>query len=110
MTLALAVLLAAAVGWCWGHSTARIRIIRIPSGPPAPFDDGVVAVALAGACCDMWWTSAGAEHTGPCLSRWATRVACCPECSVAPGAPCHQDGQPLAAAHDRRIQEAKETR
>ncbi|ELP61760.1 hypothetical protein PV735_11260 [Streptomyces turgidiscabies] len=25
-------------------------------------EDGVVAVALAGACCERWWTSAGAEH------------------------------------------------
>ena len=25
-------------------------------------EDGVVAVALAGACCERWWTSLGAEH------------------------------------------------
>lgn len=108
LTLTFAVLLAFVVGWTVGHRTARIRIIRIPDGPPAPFDDGVVAVALAAACCEVWWTTAGAEHDQPCISRWATRVACCPDCSVTPGTPCHEDGHPLAYAHDRRIQEAKE--
>lgn len=33
-----------------------------PPDPPAPAEDGVVAVALAAACCERWWTSAGAEH------------------------------------------------
>ncbi|MET7475104.1 hypothetical protein ABZT17_12185 [Streptomyces sp. NPDC005648] len=28
--------------------------------------DGVVAVALAGECCDRWWTSAGADHDPTC--------------------------------------------
>jgi len=27
-----------------------------------PAIDGVVKVALAAACCERWWTSAGAEH------------------------------------------------
>ena len=72
MILTLAVLLALAVGWCWGHRTARVRIIRIPDGPPAPLNDGVVAVALAGACCEMWWTSAGAEHEATCKHHRST--------------------------------------
>ncbi|MGW9058877.1 hypothetical protein [Streptomyces sp. NPDC055733] len=53
---------------CWviGHRTARIRIIPVPGGPPAPLHDGVIAVALAGACCDGWWATAGADHDQTC--------------------------------------------
>lgn len=43
------------------------------------------------------------------ISLWAKTVACCPECQVQPGIPCHDDGQARVAVHDRRIQEAKET-
>lgn len=43
------------------------------------------------------------------ISAWALTVACCPECQVEPGIPCHNDGTPLAEVHPRRIQEAKET-
>ncbi|MFE2546932.1 zinc finger domain-containing protein [Actinacidiphila glaucinigra] len=43
------------------------------------------------------------------VARWAVTVACCPECQVQPGIPCHNDGQALADVHPRRIQEAKET-
>lgn len=43
------------------------------------------------------------------ISLWAKTVACCPECQVEPGTPCHKDGMPLADVHPRRIQEAKET-
>lgn len=32
-------------------------------------EDGVVAVALAGACCERWWTSLGAEHE-PTTCPW----------------------------------------
>lgn len=42
---------------------ARIRHER--AARPAnstPAVEGVVAVALAAACCERWWTSAGAEH------------------------------------------------
>jgi hypothetical protein len=28
--------------------------------------DAVVAVALAAACCDAWWPSAGTDHTPDC--------------------------------------------
>jgi hypothetical protein len=30
MTLVLVAVLALSAGWCWGHSTARVRIIVIP--------------------------------------------------------------------------------
>lgn len=43
------------------------------------------------------------------ISLWAKTVACCPECQVQPGIPCHDDGQALPEVHDRRIQEAKVT-
>jgi hypothetical protein len=44
------------------------------------------------------------------ISLWAVTFACCPQCQVVlPGTPCHDNGQPLAYAHDRRIQEAKVT-
>jgi hypothetical protein len=36
------------------------------SRPPEPAFDGVIAVALAGACCERWWTSAGTEHETSC--------------------------------------------
>ncbi|MEU2339950.1 hypothetical protein ABZ608_41565 [Streptomyces sp. NPDC013172] len=42
-------------------------------------------------------------------NRWALTTACCPECQVQPGIPCHDDGIPRHEVHDRRIQEAKET-
>lgn len=37
------------------------RFVR-PPGPPRPETDAVIAVALAAACCEVWWASAGAEH------------------------------------------------
>lgn len=37
MTTLLAVVLALALGWCWGHSTARIHIV--PIGATAEQDD-----------------------------------------------------------------------
>ncbi|GHI91301.1 hypothetical protein [Streptomyces olivaceus] len=43
MTLALAVLLALAVGWCWGHRTARVRII--PVGALATEDEAALLAA-----------------------------------------------------------------
>ncbi|MFJ6566252.1 hypothetical protein ACIQNU_02440 [Streptomyces sp. NPDC091292] len=33
MTYLLTALLALALGWCWGHRTARIQIIHIGSSP-----------------------------------------------------------------------------
>jgi hypothetical protein len=32
-------------------------------------EDGAVAVALAAACCERWWTSAGAEHEPTTCTR-----------------------------------------
>lgn len=37
------------------------RATRPPDQRPG-LEDGVVAVALAAACCERWWTSAGAAH------------------------------------------------
>lgn len=41
---------------------ARLEAASRPPGPPRPAIDGVVAVALAAACCETWWASAGDEH------------------------------------------------
>lgn len=118
MIAALAVVLAASVFWCLGYRAhARAAAFRAEQaarlhGPhPAALADEIAIglQALAEACCDRWFVSAGAEHDRPCTSRWATTVACCPVCAVEPGTPCHADGRPLDYAHDRRIQEAKET-
>ncbi|MFJ5915009.1 hypothetical protein ACIQFW_04320 [Streptomyces ardesiacus] len=121
MIAALAVVFAAAVFWCLGyraHARAAARqeafraeqAARLHGPHPAAVADEIALrlQALAEACCEVWWTSAGAEHDRPCTSRWATTVACCPQCAVEPGIPCRDDdGRPLAYAHDRRIQEAK---
>ena len=34
-----------------------------------PADNGVAAVALAAACCEGWWVSAGTEHDPTCPRR-----------------------------------------
>lgn len=66
MITVLAALLALAVGWVWGHSTARVR--HVPVGATAAQDEA--AIALAEACCEPWWTSAGAEHdTATCTRK-----------------------------------------
>ena len=44
------------------HAHAEIDALKRASRPSADASDGVVAVALAAACCERWWTSAGAEH------------------------------------------------
>jgi len=67
MTLLIVALLALTLGWTWGHSTARIRII--PIGATA--DDDALALALADACCETWWTSGGKAHEDGCAqARW----------------------------------------
>lgn len=43
------------------------------------------------------------------INLWALTVACCPECQVEPGTPCHDNGLARADIHPRRIQEAKVT-
>ena len=46
------------------YAHARLHALQQAARPPDPTasEDGVVAVALAAACCERWWTSAGAEH------------------------------------------------
>lgn len=67
----------------------------------------------------------GAKANRPCVLRksgriladphpqrvndWALTSACCPQCQVTPGTPCHDDGIPRRTVHDRRIQEAETT-
>jgi hypothetical protein len=43
------------------------------------------------------------------VSAWVQLSACCPECQVTPGTPCHEDGRALAIVHDRRQLEAEVT-
>jgi hypothetical protein len=43
------------------------------------------------------------------VTDWARTTACCPECQVTPGVPCHDDGRERATVHARRVQEAEET-
>ncbi|MFE4697256.1 hypothetical protein ACFRIC_09200 [Streptomyces sp. NPDC056738] len=43
------------------------------------------------------------------IAAWAASIACCPECQVTPGTPCHVNGQQMAGVHPRRIQEAQVT-
>lgn len=43
------------------------------------------------------------------ITAWARTTACCPDCQVTPGTPCHDNGHHRTDVHDRRIQEAKET-
>ncbi|WHM32420.1 hypothetical protein OH540_21185 [Streptomyces sp. BPPL-273] len=120
MSTAIALVLAAAVFWSLGYrdgsrAAARREALRAERaarlhGPHAAAIANEIAVglqALAEACCDSWFVSAGAEHDPPCTSRWATAVACCPECAVTPGTPCHQNGVALGYAHARRIKEAE---
>jgi hypothetical protein len=68
----LAIVIAVPVIWCHGYWTrGRVadhredlraeQAARPPDQRPG-LEDGVVAVALAAACCERWWTSAGAEH------------------------------------------------
>jgi hypothetical protein len=47
------------------HRHAEIDALKRAARQPADASDGVVAVAMAGACCERWWTSAGAEHDDP---------------------------------------------
>lgn len=43
------------------------------------------------------------------INLWAITIACCPECQVLQGTPCHKDGIALDDVHPRRIQEAQVT-
>jgi hypothetical protein len=43
------------------------------------------------------------------VTDWARTTACCPECQVEPGTPCHDEGRARTTVHARRYQEAEET-
>lgn len=64
MTYLLVALLAFSLGWIWGHSTSRIRIVNLA----ATAAQDAAAVALGVACCETWRTSAGAEHDTTCTT------------------------------------------
>jgi hypothetical protein len=49
VTYALTAVLALAPGWCWGHSTARIR--HVPIGAAWAQDDAALAVEHDPATC-----------------------------------------------------------
>jgi hypothetical protein len=67
----------------------------------------------------------GAHDRGPCktisgrrllttphparVSAWAEASACCPQCQVTRGVPCHEDGRARSTVHARRYQEAEAT-
>lgn len=51
------------------HAHAEIDALKRASKPPTDASDGVVAVAMAAACCERWWTSAGAEHEPTTCTR-----------------------------------------
>jgi hypothetical protein len=52
----------------WRHHAAAVRVERAirPTRRPIGLEDGVIRVALAAACCETWWTSAGTEHEADC--------------------------------------------
>jgi hypothetical protein len=75
----LAIVLAVPAIWCHGYWTRgrgadhrealrAERAARPPHQRPG-LEDGVVAVALAGACCERWWTSLGTEHEPTTCTR-----------------------------------------
>ncbi|GKQ39528.1 hypothetical protein [Streptomyces sp. A012304] len=43
------------------------------------------------------------------MNTWALQTACCPECQVEPGTPCHDEGRARHTVHARRYQEAEDT-
>lgn len=55
----------------WRHHAAAVRVERAirPTRQPIGIEDGVIRVALAAACCETWWTSAGAEHDHQCTRK-----------------------------------------
>lgn len=76
--LGLAVLFGSAVGALaylneeLRDAQARLERQARPPGRRASAEEGVVRVALAAACYEMWWTSAGAEHDRQCVRRGQT--------------------------------------
>lgn len=72
---AIAIVLALAIGHHAYHRdelrSARARlehVTRIP-GPLCPAVDEVIAVAMAGWCCDAWAATAGADHDPATCTR-----------------------------------------
>ncbi|MGQ5576051.1 hypothetical protein [Streptomyces sp. ECR3.8] len=74
MTYVLVAVLAVALGWtiCYRTHAAAARVeraIRPHTRQPIGLEDGVIRVALAAACCEMWWTSAGLAHDRQCTRK-----------------------------------------
>jgi hypothetical protein len=44
-------------------------VARPPLPRRTPGAEGVVAVAMAAACCEVWWSTAGAEHDPATCTR-----------------------------------------
>lgn len=65
---ALVGLLAAVyVAVCRAIDTRKARqAIRAQEAEPVDAIDDVVAVALAGACCEPWWATCGLHHAHTC--------------------------------------------
>ncbi|MFF7452140.1 MULTISPECIES: hypothetical protein [unclassified Streptomyces] len=51
------------------REAARAELAARPAIGNNETAEAVVNVALAGACCETWWTSAGAEHDTVCRHR-----------------------------------------
>lgn len=65
MILLFVALLAAALGWVWGHSVARTKVVMVPT--PIPQDDSTVRHDWdPWLCCVEAFTSRGAEHDPTC--------------------------------------------
>ncbi|NUR04368.1 MAG: hypothetical protein HOY79_50045 [Streptomyces sp.] len=70
----VSVLLVAALAYAAYQSVERVhKALEEPDSGRDPYDsaDGVAAVALAEACCERWWTSAGADHDPTCPNHWS---------------------------------------
>lgn len=70
----VSVLLVAALAYAAYQGVDRLHhVIEHRHEDSDPYDsaDGVTAVALAEACCERWWTSAGADHDPICPNHWS---------------------------------------
>ena len=67
-------LMTATIHHSWQRDELRYAhaLLEHASRPPEPAVEGVIAVALAAACCERWWTSAGAEHEVGCRQEQET--------------------------------------
>lgn len=59
-----------------GTGAERLARLRADAEAEADADaaaiDGIARLTLAGACCELWWTSAGTDHDTVCgRDRWA---------------------------------------